>query len=208
MTNTPDDILKRVSNLEVGDKSDAIYDDWSVTYDAHLLDQFGYISPALCADIVAEKVADKAKPIIDYGCGTGLVGAALSTRGFESIDGIDLSAGMLTKASSKGVYRQLKCGDLTEAIDLPNNIYDAGVCIGSMGAGHVGSEHVPGLLAPIVSGGLFVVIMNAQYYELQGFNKKFLALERDKVWRIERHEKFNYMDKLERPGWLLVSYKC
>ena len=43
--------------------------------------------------------------ILDLGCGSGLVGEQLHKRGYQNIDGIDLSAEFLKEAQKKGVYR-------------------------------------------------------------------------------------------------------
>ena len=207
MGKTPDDILHRVSNLEIGDSSCDIYDDWSDTYDDHLVDEFGYLSPGVAADALAAAVDKRDIEIVDYGCGTGLVGEALRQRGFGALDGIDISPGMLARARTKGVYRNLVCGDLTGHIGLGDESYDAATCIGSMGAGHVGAGHVPELLRPLKSGAPLVVIMNAAYYESGGFDAAFRQLQADGLWEISRLEQFNYMAALERPGWLLVARK-
>lgn len=207
MAKDSDQILGRVSHLEDGDSSRDIYDDWSGSYDSHLLEEFGYISPDIAAQALSDEVEENEVTIIDYGCGTGLVGQSLNQQGFRSIDGIDISEGMLEQAREKQVYRNLICGDLTTRIGLDDAIYDAATCIGSMGAGHVGAEHIPELLRPLRAGALFVVIMNGAYYFSGGFDKAFRQLESDGLWRIRRLEEFNYMTQLERPGWLLVASK-
>ncbi|MEM6374286.1 MAG: methyltransferase domain-containing protein, partial [Pseudomonadota bacterium] len=67
------------------------------------------------------------------GCGTGLSGLALKLAGFETIDGLDLSAEMLDLARSKDVYRHL---DQIEAgADLPKKDYMLCAAIGVIGAG-------------------------------------------------------------------------
>ncbi len=205
MSKTPDDILHRVSHLEDGDSSRDIYDDWSGTYDDHLIEEFGYVSPRIAAAALAGVVEDRAIDVMDYGCGTGLVGEALKQQGFTCIDGIDISEGMLAQAREKGIYRNLIRGDLTARIELEDGSYDAATCIGSMGAGHVGAEHVAELLRPLKPGGPIVVIMNSAYYLSGGFEGAFRQLESDGLWRIQRLEEFNYMTELERPGWLLVA---
>ena len=101
MAKQAEQILKRVSSLENGDSSREIYDDWANFYDHHLLDDFGYISPQVAARALAEAVAGRDIAIVDYGCGTGLVGVALRKQGFETIDGIDISTGMLNEARAK-----------------------------------------------------------------------------------------------------------
>ena len=207
MANDSSDILSRVSNLEQGDSSRAIYDDWSQDYDAHLLTEFGYISPDVAAGELAQNLQQRDIEIIDFGCGTGLVGQALGERGFVNIDGADISTGMLEQARSKQAYRHLLCVDLTARIPLADESYAAGLCVGSMGAGHVGAQHVPEMLRPITRGGLFVLTMNAGYYQSGNFDKAFRQMQKDGLWSIHKLEEFNYMTELVRPGWLLVAVK-
>lgn len=207
MGKNSDEILGRVSHLEDGDSSRSIYDDWSGNYDSHLLEEFGYISPEIAAQTLSDEIEAGDIAIIDYGCGTGLVGQALNQQGFTIVDGIDISQGMLEQAHEKQVYRNLICGDLTTRIALDDAIFDAATCIGSMGAGHVGAQHIPELLRPLKEGGLFVIIMNGAYYDSGGFDSAFSQLESNELWRIRRQEEFNYMTQLDRPGWLLVAEK-
>ncbi|MEM7209997.1 MAG: methyltransferase domain-containing protein [Pseudomonadota bacterium] len=207
MSKKPADVLKRVSTLKTGDTSDDIYDRWATSYDDDLINEFGYNSPALCADVISERVSDRNASVIDYGCGTGLVGAALSERGFKHIDGVDVSQGMLQQAKAKNVYRTLSAVDLTMSLPIDDNVYDCGLCVGSMGAGHIGAAHVPALLGPIKSGGVFVIYMNAQYFEAEGFENSFINLENSGAWKILQMEPSNYMSALDRPGWLIVGQK-
>ncbi len=207
MGDKSDDILYRVSNLARGDSSRDIYDDWSDDYDRHLLADFGYVSPRIAAAELAAALATRDLELVDYGCGTGLVGVALQAEGFTRIDGLDISEGMLAQARAKGVYRHLLCADLTAPIALDDAGYDAGCCIGSMGAGHVGAEHIPELLRPLARGAVFVIIMNGAYYESGGFDRAFRALQDAGSWQILKLEQFNYMTELDRPGWLLVARK-
>ena len=107
MAQDSSEILGRVSNLEQDDSSRDIYDDWSQHYDDHLLTEFGYISPDVAAAELARHLQQHDLEIIDFGCGTGLVGVALSEQGFVNVDGVDISTGMLEQARSKQVYRNL-----------------------------------------------------------------------------------------------------
>lgn len=208
MTRDPKGILARVNHLEPGDSSRALYDDWAGDYDAHLQDEFGYISPRIAAEALREAVADVGIEIVDYGCGTGLVGSALHRLGFEHVDGLDISTGMLAQARAKAAYRDLVCADLTAPLALADARFDAACCVGSMGAGHVGAQHVPELLRPLKPGAVFVIIINAMHYAPEGFEQAFRRMEQDGLWRILRLEPFNYMTELERPGWLLVAQRA
>ena len=207
MTKNSSDLLGRVSNLKQDDSSRDIYDDWSEDYDEHLRNEFGYISPAVAAAELAGNLERRDLEIIDYGCGTGLVGEALHEQGFVNIDGADISDGMLEQARAKQVYRRLLCADLTARIPLDDASYEAGLCVGSMGAGHVAAQHVPEMLRPIQQGGLFVIIMNGTYFCSGGFEQAFQKMQDDGLWSIQKLEEFNYMTRLVRPGWLLLASK-
>jgi len=201
------EILTRVNHLQDGVSSRDLYDDWSESYDAHLLDDFGYISPQIAAQTLAGRDRQHDVDIIDYGCGTGLVGEELIRHGFTTVDGIDISAGMLEQAREKGVYRNLLRGDLTTQIALVDAVYDAAICVGSMGAGHVAAQHVPELLRLLKSGGLFIITINSMHFAPEGFEQAFRQLEDAGLWRILILEEFNYMTQLDRPGWLVLAEK-
>jgi predicted TPR repeat methyltransferase len=201
------EILTRVNHLQDGDSSCDLYDDWSKNYDAHLLDDFGYISPQIAAQTLAGRSKQRDLAIVDYGCGTGLVGEELVLQGFATVDGVDISAGMLGQAREKGVYRNLVCGDLTTQIALDDAVYDVAICVGAMGAGHVGAQHVPELLRPLKSGGLFIITINSMHFAPEGFEQAFRQLEDAGLWQIRMLEQFNYMMQLDRPGWLVLAEK-
>ena len=104
MQDTGDGPLKKVTLLQDGDSSEEIYDEWATAYEQDLVDAYGYVSPATAADRLAGLVTDRDTPIVDYGCGTGLVGVELARRGFTTIDGVDVAAAMLDEARAKGCY--------------------------------------------------------------------------------------------------------
>ena len=65
MGKKPDDILGRVSTLADGDSSRDIYDEWSGSYDDHLLDEFGYISPEVAASALAAESDSRDLAVMD-----------------------------------------------------------------------------------------------------------------------------------------------
>jgi SAM-dependent methyltransferase len=201
------ELLGRVSNLKQGDSSREIYDDWSQDYDEHLESELGYIAPGVAAAELAQHLQQRDLEIIDFGCGTGLVGEALHEQGFVHVDGADISTGMLEQADARQVYRNLLCADLTARIPLDDEFYAAGLCVGSLGAGHVGAQHIPEMLRPIRRGGFFVLTLNGSFYQSGGFEQTFQKMQDDGLWSISKLEEFNYMTELVRPGWLLVAVK-
>lgn len=117
----------------------ALYDEWAASYDEDL-EASGYATPARLAELLATHLTDPDAPILDFGCGSGMSGRALAAAGFTTIDGADLSAGMLARAERAGVYRrlwQLTAGEL----DVDPGAYRAVVACGvvSVGAAPAGT---------------------------------------------------------------------
>ncbi|WP_172295082.1 class I SAM-dependent methyltransferase [Pseudoruegeria sp. HB172150] len=98
--------LDKVYDLSTPDETRALYDQWSDSYDDEVLEN-GYVTPIRVARALAAQVKNLDRAVLDFGCGTGLSGAALIQTGFTTVDGADLSAEMLTEAREKGVYRDL-----------------------------------------------------------------------------------------------------
>jgi predicted TPR repeat methyltransferase len=122
----------------------SLYDEWAQSYDSDLAkkDQ-EYVAPVLAAATVAKHLAptplDTIK-ILDAGCGTGLVGAALAQLGAKHIDGVDLSPGMLDVARKLNVYTELNTVDLSIPLTHESASYDVVTCIGTLTHAHVGPE--------------------------------------------------------------------
>lgn len=193
--------LRKVTLLQDGDPSDAIYDEWASRYDADLLDEYGYAAHRLAVDALIPMLGDLSEPVVDYGCGTGLVGVELRARGVATIDGVDYSPGMLAESSQKGVYRTLVEADLTQPVDIADGAYAAMICVGVMGAGHLVPEHFAELFRTVRRGGPIVLFGNGTPFVNDDYAERFAALD----WRVERTEMPNYMATLERPGALVVG---
>lgn len=134
-----------------------LYDDWSASYDAEIAEN-GYATPRRCAQALAARMDDLTAPILDFGCGTGLSGLALKLAGFETIDGLDLSAEMLAEAGKKDVYRTLaQIGPDTPLPHAPGD-YAAIAAIGVIGAAPI--SVLDTLMNGLASGGKLVFSLN------------------------------------------------
>ena len=130
-----------------------LYDDWADDYDADLASA-GYATPARVARALARLAPDGAGPVMDFGCGTGLSGAALAEAGFTQVDGCDLSAGMLDEARAKDIYRDLYQLDAAAPPPFSLGLYPVVAATGviSVGGapasvlGEVAREMAPGAL--------------------------------------------------------------
>jgi len=109
----------------------ARYDEWAQRYDGDLAD-WSYQGPVVVADTLVTRRPD-ADPVLDIGCGTGLVGRALRERGLAGrLLGLDISQASLEVARRTGGYDSLELADLQQRLPLDDDCVDAVVCVGVM----------------------------------------------------------------------------
>jgi predicted TPR repeat methyltransferase len=83
-----------------------------------------YFAPALVAAALRAHAPRADLEILDIGCGTGLVGAAVRDLA-RRLDGVDLSPAMLEKAQAKSVYDRLAQADIVTFLSAHKDNYDA-----------------------------------------------------------------------------------
>jgi predicted TPR repeat methyltransferase len=164
----PRDYLEQVYKLDDAEETQAFYDDWSDEYDQAVTDH-GYVTPDRCAEALAEFAADPTAPLLDFGCGTGRAGVALSAMGFTTIDGIDLSAGMLALAQNRGIYRQLIHVPADAPLPIAPATYPMIAAAGVIGAGAAPAPVFDQLMTVLAPGGLIVVSFNDHTLEDPSF---------------------------------------
>ncbi len=145
MTQGPKDWLDRVYRSKSVAELEDSYDGWAPGYEADLL-AAGYRLPAIAAGLAGRYLSLDTTPILDAGCGTGFIGEALAVLGYQGLEGLDLSEGMLEVARSKSVYDVLHHGRLGAALDLPDSRFGAVLAIGVLTRGHAGAEAFDELL--------------------------------------------------------------
>lgn len=146
-----------------------IYDSWAPTYDGEdVADLMGHLSPERVADRVAETVGPGAD-VLDAACGTGRVGAALAARGFRSIDGLDLSPGMISIARRRRVYHDLGPADLRGDVPGASAKFGVVTCVGGLAAGHLGPAALTGFLRVLQTGGVLVATIAEDAWTAGGY---------------------------------------
>jgi len=138
-----------------------VYRNWSQNYDRDLIEDFGYVAHIHSVAALYQRVPDLSTPILDMGCGTGLVGKELVAKGYRNIDGMDLSPEMLARARILGIYQHLEEHNLSGTIELLP-IYGAIICVGVFSH----QLHHPVDLAKLFRGllpdGLLIATVNAR----------------------------------------------
>jgi predicted TPR repeat methyltransferase len=92
----------------------AYFDDFASDFDEQVVDKLGYRVPQALAELVRPALGGEAR-VLDLGCGTGLMGAAMTGPGIELV-GVDLSPRMLELARKRGVYAELIQAEASEAL--------------------------------------------------------------------------------------------
>ncbi len=109
------------------------YDTFAETgsYDA-TFDEWGYVGPQTAAAILRNYVPINSR-ILDAACGSGLTGKALHDLGYRRIEGIDISASLLSLAEETGAYGRVQRVDM-QVFPLPfeNDDFDAVNFIGAL----------------------------------------------------------------------------
>jgi len=151
--------LATVYGVRGSEEAEAFYDRWAAGYDAEVADS-GYVTPERCADALARFAQDKAAPLMDLACGTGLSGIALRRAGFACIDGFDLSEGMLEKAREARVYRHLATADLSQPLDIAEAVYANAAAVGCVSPEYMPPTVLDEVMGKLPPGGCFVFSVN------------------------------------------------
>lgn len=120
-----------------------------------------------CCELLHQHLGNSANlAILDLGCGTGDQGRILSEMGFQgSFYGIDMSAGMLESARSKGLYKELKQSILPE-IPYPDNTFDVVMSAGTLcSPGNAPPESLREMIRVTKSAGLLCFSYRKYWFE-------------------------------------------
>jgi predicted TPR repeat methyltransferase len=100
---------------------EAVFNGCAGSFDAHLISLNYRVPGLLRSALLAERPwlagsTERFGPVLDLGCGTGLVGVALSDLSLAPLVGVDLAAAMLAQARARGLYAELRQVDIETAL--------------------------------------------------------------------------------------------
>ncbi len=167
--------------LETPADSVRLYREWADTYEMDFVASSGYVVYLRVAELMIRRRSQINGPVLDVGCGTGIVGASLRAGGIEVIDGIDISPPMLAEAANKKteggspVYRDLIAADLTKTLDIPDNKYAGLISAGTFTHGHLGPDSLDELWRVAAPGAQCAIGIRTTHYEAMDFGGKLSA---------------------------------
>ncbi len=159
------------------------YDQWATDYEEDLARDFEYKGPEQAVEVFSKYVPTDAR-VLDAGAGTGQVGVGLTRLGYNNLEAMDLSRGMLDEARKKGVYQeyhQMKMGD---PLRFPSDSFEAVICVGTLTLGHAPASALDELVRITRPGGYIVFTLRPDVYETNGFKEKHAALEAAGRWKL------------------------
>ena len=164
--------------IETPDDSVRLYGEWADTYDSGFVEREGYVVYLRVAELLLQQRSSIDGPVLDVGCGTGVVGLTLREGGIEDIDGIDISPPMLLEAGKKKItggipaYRNLIAADLTKTLDIPDSQYAGMISAGTFTHGHLGPDSLNELWRIAAPGAQCVIGVRSTHYESMDFGGK------------------------------------
>ncbi len=142
----------------------ALYDRWADTYDEEMA-RAGYRHPSVGLALLARHAPRDTGPVLDAGCGTGLLGEWLGILGFSPLEGLDLSQGMLDRAAARNAYARLHRLALGGPLPFADGAFAAVISTGVFTTGHVGAEALPELVRITAPGGTIVLTVKTTVWD-------------------------------------------
>jgi len=170
------------------------YDDTADQYDKSVSD-LAYSGPKVMSDRVCRLMGTRRDvAIIDIGAGSGIQAVEMKKAGFDTIDALDGSQGMLDIAETKGCYRNLFCKMMGTDLNIPKGSYDLAVSAGAFHEGHVPKTALRDMVHLVKPGGYIVNVMRESTPKLayygDGLEPYMTLMEGEGLWKLESKEVF------------------
>ncbi len=187
-------LLENAYLLETPNDNIAYYGRLADSYDTEFASSLGYALPKIIADRFATLHTERDNPVIDIGCGTGLIGEQLTIPGLV-LDGLDISQAMLDIAKQKQCYRNLFTADLTKPLKFDMAQYAVVLSSGTFTHGHLGPDALLRVLDKASDNTLFVLSINKEHHRQLGFDLAINELMKEKRIRdLETDESHIYTE--------------
>ena len=167
------DILVDTSNTK---NNIELYDDWCEIEREDFVVTGNYTGHVKCVEAFLKLELNRNVAILDLACGTGLLGIEVGSHGYENVDGLDASLGMLGQARKAGVYRDYIVALVNELGSIPINdeTYDVVMCSNGFAPGQIYPSAIPEILRVMRPGGYLMWTMREGY---QAKSQRFALLD-------------------------------
>jgi len=176
----PKELKEQISDILI-DSSDPLnnikfYDDWCDKYDEDLVMVGNYTGHIKCVEAFLKLGLDRKVAILDLAAGTGLLGAEVAQYGYENVDGLDSSLGMLGQARKQTIYQDyiLAMVEGLGSIPINDETYDVVMSSNGFAPGQIYPTAIPEILRIIRPGGYLIWTMRDGY---QQKSEKFALLD-------------------------------
>ena len=95
----------------------------------------------------------------------------------DSVDGLDMSEGMLARAHARNIYSDLRQGILGEPLNFKSSSFDCIVSTGTFTTGHAPASAFDELVRISKPDGYLIFTVGTVVWEEAGFGAKLTALE-------------------------------
>ncbi|KAH3701852.1 demethylmenaquinone methyltransferase-like isoform X1 [Dreissena polymorpha] len=163
-----------------------------------------YNAPIVTAAAAADGMTAEEKAsvrVFDVAAGTGLCSLWLRSHGFQHIDGLDPSEGMLAKARAKNLYDRYICDFITDKrLDINDDTYDVLTVSAGLGEGHIPCCALYEMVRVVKPGGRIVIVTRAQHLEtVEEYRDRLEPL----MDRLEVEGKWQKLERKIFPGFFL-----
>lgn len=143
------------------------YDDWCDKYDEDLVIVGNYTGHIKCVEAFLKLGLDRKVNILDLAAGTGLLGAEVQTHGYDNIDGLDASLGMLGQARKQQIYQDyiVAMVDGLGSIPINDSTYDVVMSSNGFAPGQIYPTAIPEILRVMRPGGYLLWTMREGYQQ-------------------------------------------
>lgn len=184
-----DGFFDHIYDAETPEEVQGVYDRFARDYDAAVTEN-GYATPARLAAMLSAKLPDmRDKPLLDFGCGTGLSGLALAAEGFAVIDGCDPSQAMIDQSRERGVYRHLWSYPLAQPPD-PKDLaeYPVFAAVGVVSVGAAPPDVLAYLIGALTKGSHLIFSYNSHTLEDETYMDALAAAKTDTSLKLLAEE--------------------
>ena len=169
---------ENLHNLSLNPETDKknIYNEWANDYDDYVK-KLNYLGPKhfvkYLFNFLNSKNSNKCYKILDFGCGTGLLGNEIDKNSNNKsifIDGIDISDKMLEKSKDKNIYNNIFNINLFDKRLEINYKYDLILSCGVFLEGHVKFSMI-NILLDYIDNGSYIIITIRDSFKISNIDE-------------------------------------